>query len=142
MFNMKLLQSCHFRESWTSFDFYEEDAKFCNEKWNAKFYVEIFVIWDNTNFNLKFKSSASHIQTLTHSTYYGRYCAKEGFGKQLCAWKRGVDLWTGGVSDAECFIGELKKRVINVNDDNANNEKILCKTWLFWNCKNCSRGYV
>ena len=68
VFDMKLLQSCNCRESWPAFAFCEEDVKFRNENWGAKFDGKRVVTWDNTNVNLNFKPSALRIQRLTHFT--------------------------------------------------------------------------
>jgi len=123
IFDIKMLQIYKCRESWPPFAFYEEDAKFRNNKWNDKFNGKRIIMWDNTNINFNFKPTASHVQRLTYSTYYGTNCAKGGVGKQLCAWQRGTDLWTGGVSDTEYFIGELKRNGINENNENSNISK-------------------
>ena len=99
--------------------FMKRMIKFRNEKWNDKCDGKRVTMWDNTNINLKFKLTASHVQRSTLSTYYGSNCAKGGGRKHLCAQQRGVDLWTGGVNDTEYFIGELKINLINENDVNA-----------------------
>ena len=66
-------------------------------------------MWDDSNVDMNYQPTLSHVQRITYSSYYGGNCAKGGIFLQFCGFLGGFDLFSGGVSDSEYFTWDEDK---------------------------------
>ncbi|CAJ1962587.1 unnamed protein product [Cylindrotheca closterium] len=91
------------RDQWRMYAAFEEDARFCDRKWDNYFDPitgERVVMHDAAGIPLPCPSK-TELQRALFSDYYGTTCAKAGVSNQLCGWIRGMPLMTGRITDSQ-----------------------------------------
>ena len=97
----KLNKVLQYREIWYCYPAMEEDEKLQDTKWNEWYAGLQTVMWDNTNLDMKSKSSDAEIFSDTHPSYYNDNVGKGSVYLQLCICLGAHKIWMGAVSDTE-----------------------------------------